>query len=60
MFNKIRKKIKDILNEYKQVKWPSLKETVNLTVFVIIVSAIITLLIMGLDALFFNIRSLVI
>jgi preprotein translocase SecE subunit len=60
MFNKLKKTIKDILGEYKQVKWPSLKETINLTIFVLIISAIITLSIMGLDALFFKLRSLII
>jgi preprotein translocase SecE subunit len=57
MINKIKKSLKNLINEYRQVKWPTLKQAVNLTIFVIIVSAIITLLIVGLDALFYSFIS---
>lgn len=57
IFAKIRKSIKDLFLEYRQVKWPTLKTTINLAVFVIIISVIITLIILGLDAFFFELRS---
>jgi preprotein translocase SecE subunit len=57
MFNKLKKSIKTFLGEYKQVQWPSLQTTINLTLFVLVVSAIITLIILGLDTFFFEIRS---
>ena len=57
MFNKLKKSIKTFLGEYKQVQWPSLQTTINLTLFVLVVSAIITLIILGLDTFFFELRS---
>ncbi|MBN2101135.1 preprotein translocase subunit SecE [Candidatus Dojkabacteria bacterium] len=58
MLNNFTKSIKKLLSEYKQVKWPSLRTTINLTVFVIIVSAIITAMIIGLDAFFYMLRDI--
>jgi len=60
MINKIRKSIKKLTNEYKQVKWPTPKQAINLTIFVLILSAIITLIILGLDALFHTFISRII
>lgn len=57
MFNRIKKGIQTFIAEYKQVKWPTLRTAINLTIFVLIVSAIITLIIVGLDGLFFELRS---
>jgi preprotein translocase SecE subunit len=56
----MKKFIKDLILEYKQVNWPSLRKTINLAIFVIVVSAIITGMILGLDAFFFRLRSLLI
>lgn len=57
IFAKAKKTIKDLFSEYRLVKWPSLRTTLNLAVFVIIISAIITLIILGLDAFFFDLRA---
>ena len=57
IFTKIKKTIRDLFNEYRQVKWPSLKTTINLAVFVIVISVIITLIILGLDAFFYELRA---
>jgi preprotein translocase SecE subunit len=57
MFQKIKKSFKKLISEYKQVKWPSLKTTINLALYVIIVSVIITLMIIGLDSLFYTLRA---
>jgi preprotein translocase SecE subunit len=54
----MKKAFQYLITEYKQVKWPSLRKTINLAVFVIIVSAIITAVVLGLDAFFFKLRSL--
>jgi preprotein translocase SecE subunit len=56
----MKKFFKELILEYKQVKWPSLRQTINLAIFVIIVSVIITAMILGLDAFFFRLRSLLI
>ncbi len=56
----MKKLFKDLILEYKQVDWPSLRKTINLALFVIIVSVIITGVILGLDAFFFRLRSLLI
>lgn len=57
MFERIKKSIQKFFGEYKQVKWTSLKTTLNLALFVVVISAIITLIILGLDAFFFELRS---
>lgn len=56
-FYKIKSGLKRFFGEYKQVKWPTPKTTINLAIFVIILSVIITLIILGLDAFFFELRS---
>ena len=53
----IKKSIKIFVGEYKQVKWPTLRTTINLTVFVLLVSAIITLIILGIDTILFDLRN---
>jgi preprotein translocase SecE subunit len=58
MFNSLKKSIKSFLGEYKQVQWPSLQTTINLTLFVLLVSVIITLMILGLDTFLFELRSM--
>ena len=58
MFKKIQKSIKTFFGEYKQVKWPTPRMTINLTLFVLVISVIITLIILGLDTFFFEIRSI--
>ena len=57
MLENLKKSIKTFIGEYKQVKWPSLQTTINLTLFVLLISAIITVIILGLDTFFFEIRS---
>ncbi|MBN1618266.1 preprotein translocase subunit SecE [Candidatus Dojkabacteria bacterium] len=57
MLNNLGQNIKKLIKEYKEVKWPSAKTTINLTLYVIIVSAIITLMILGADAFFYELRS---
>jgi len=57
LFNKIKKGIKDLVAEYKQVVWPTPRQTINLAIFVIVIAAIITLFITGLDWLFYELRS---
>lgn len=58
MFRNFKQTIKKLITEYRQVKWPSLKTTLNLALFVIVVSVIITAAVIGLDALFFKLRAL--
>lgn len=55
--DKVKKALKSLIDEYKQVKWPTLKQAINITIFVIVVSAIITLLIIGLDNTFYTLIS---
>lgn len=57
IFSKMAKSIRGLFSEYRQIKWPSLRMTISLSLFVIVVSAIITLMILGLDAFFFELRS---
>ena len=57
VFKKINKSLKTFVSEYKQVRWPSLETTINLTLFVIIVSSILMLIILGVDTFFFEFRS---
>lgn len=57
VFSKAIKAVKEVLGEYKLVKWPTLKTTISLALFVIVISAIITLVILGIDAFLFELRS---
>ncbi|MDD3662091.1 MAG: preprotein translocase subunit SecE [Candidatus Dojkabacteria bacterium] len=57
MLEKVKNSIHTFIGEYRQVRWPSLRTVINLTLFVILVSGIITLIIIGLDGVFFELRS---
>lgn len=58
MFNSLKKSIQTFIGEYKQVQWTSLQTTINLTLFVLLVSVIIIFMILGLDTFFFELRSM--
>lgn len=58
MLTNIKKTFKKLTSEYEQVSWPSLRTTINLAIFVLIVSVIITGMMIGLDSLFFKLRSI--
>jgi preprotein translocase SecE subunit len=49
--------ISGIASELKSVTWPTRRETLSLTLFTVVVCAIIALVILGLDVVFLNIRD---
>ena len=49
-----------IIAELKKVTWPTKTQVLELTVFIIVVSAIIALLILTLDTFFLRVRNLII
>jgi preprotein translocase SecE subunit len=49
--------LKEIINELKKTKWPTGKELLVLTVYTVILCAIIALVITGLDIVFFALRD---
>ena len=49
--------IKGIITELKKTKWPTGKELLILTVYTVILCAIIALAITGLDIVFFELRD---
>ena len=57
MLEKLRKSLKTFIAEYKQVKWPTASTTLNLAIFVVIISVIIMFIILALDTFFFELRS---
>lgn len=50
-------RIKNIWLELKKSKWPSKKEILQLTVYTLILSGIIAIVMVGLDLVLFNIRD---
>lgn len=48
---------KQIATELKQVKWPTWKEILNMTIYVLIICAIIALMMLTLDIGFAKIRD---
>ncbi|MCV2506057.1 MAG: preprotein translocase subunit SecE [Candidatus Lightella neohaematopini] len=57
--NNVIKMIIQSYKELKQVSWPSFKDTLNITVIITMVTAIISLIIWGLDTLLINIISFI-
>lgn len=53
------KVLKDIVAELKETSWPTGKQLVNLTIYTIIICAIIALIIVGLDAFFGTARNII-
>lgn len=51
--------LRDTLTELKLVRWPSKKDTLNLTVLVIVISLIVGVYVGGLDYLFTNILKII-
>ncbi len=58
-FEKIKSYLKDSFNELKKVNWLSRKETINLTVEILIFSLIFVLLYGLFDALFIKLLFLI-
>ena len=50
-------KLKNILTELKNSKWPSKMEVVQLTVYTVLLCAIIAAIMVGLDLILFKIRD---
>ncbi|MGI5897669.1 MAG: preprotein translocase subunit SecE [Candidatus Dojkabacteria bacterium] len=50
--------IKNIVNEAKNTKWPTLKEVAVMTIYTIIVCGIISLIMVGLDLVLAKLRDL--
>lgn len=50
-------KIKEILTELKNSKWPSKKDIVKLTIYTLILCGIITVIMLGLDLILFKLRD---
>lgn len=57
--NKIIEFIKGSIEEFKKVQWPSRKQTIRLTVYVIGVSFVIALYVSGLDLVFKEVLELI-
>ncbi len=51
--------LKDTVAELKLVRWPTRRETVNLTLIVIFISVVVGAYVGGLDFIFTNILKLV-
>jgi preprotein translocase subunit SecE len=47
----IKQYIQEVIQEIKKVSWPSKQQTINKTVLVIVVSAVVSIYIGGLDVL---------
>jgi preprotein translocase subunit SecE len=60
MFNKIGKFLKEAHQELKRVNWPTRKETVRYTLFVIGISVAVALYLGLLDYIFTSVLKLVI
>jgi preprotein translocase subunit SecE len=60
MFNKIGKFLKEAYQELKRVNWPTRKETVRYTLFVIGISVAVALYLGLLDYVFTSVLKLVI
>ena len=50
-------KIRDIVTELKNSKWPSKKEVVVLTIYTVILCGIIAIIMLGLDLILFQLRD---
>lgn len=50
--------ISGVISEMKQVTWPTPKEAASLTLFTIVTCAIISLVILGLDMIFIQLRDM--
>lgn len=50
-------KLRNILTELKSTKWPSKMEIVQLTIYTIILCAIIAAVMVGLDLILFKLRD---
>lgn len=55
--NFLTKAIKDIFTAFKEISWPSLKYLIGMTLVVILISAIISAYLLGLDSGFSYIRN---
>ena len=44
--------VKEVYFEFKKVRWPTKQETIRLTAYVIGVSLIVALLVLGMDVVF--------
>ena len=51
------KAIRAWITELKNVKWPTAKETLIMTVYTIIITTILAMIMVGLDLLFAEIRD---
>ena len=50
-------KIKNIITELKNSKWPSKMEIVKMTIYTLILCGIIALVMVGLDLILFKVRD---
>jgi len=50
-------KIRNIITELKNSKWPSKKEVVVLTIYTLVLCGIIALIMLGLDLLLYFVRD---
>ncbi len=60
MFNKIKNFLKEARQEIKKVNWPSRKETIKYTLFVIGISLAVAIYLGLLDYAFTNILKLIV
>jgi preprotein translocase SecE subunit len=51
--------VRNIITELKQTNWPTMRQLFKLTLYTIIVTAIVALIILGLDLVFFQLRDLI-
>jgi preprotein translocase SecE subunit len=50
-------KLRNIITELKNSKWPSKKEVLVLTIYTLILCGIIAIIMLGLDLLLFQLRD---
>jgi preprotein translocase SecE subunit len=49
--------IKKIIAELKKTTWPTGSQLINLTIYTLVLCAVVAFIILGLDLLFFEIRD---
>jgi preprotein translocase SecE subunit len=59
IFKVITNPIKLIARELKLVEWLTLKETMNYTLFVLVISVFVGIIIVVFDSVFFQVRNVI-
>jgi preprotein translocase SecE subunit len=59
LFKFITNPIRLIVRELKLVEWLTLKQTMNYTLFVLVISVFVGIIIVVFDTVFFNVRNVI-